>query len=172
MSNTTDLVVRIVRAEGLFDDYQHWSGLWIALPRFTNRLLNLMSIDMPSLRTEDPLYVECLRDGAEVIRRWRSEGNSLALVRDAARATLRRSLDASAWRVDVQGKSWVPDRDAPLGVRMQPPSPGQRLLTRRTVAAELIDARAALLRGLERHVYCSMCERSLRMTFSDLMAGD
>lgn len=163
-----DTVNQLLRDRGVWEDFVHWNSLWALMPEVAYRIGRCISASVPDAQGRAPLIGQCFVEGAKVIRRWPTSDRTMVLVADALRVMLNRVLDAASYVVVLaDGREWRPDIHGPLVDCLA------QLDT--TVAAvrpregDCADARLAMHRLLERHVYCIRCSTNLRQSYAQLM---
>lgn len=158
---------RTIRDRGVWEEFCHWSELWLIAPKLADRLAACLTTLIPTARRGKSLLGDCFEAAAMEVHGWEQSTSTRVLCADALRAMLARALDAANYEVVLpNGSPWSPNLDGPLAACVAATGGGEVTLRPQTNIGQ---AREAMHRLLERHVYCAQCTGFLQKSYAQLM---
>lgn len=161
------LAQRLARAHDLPATYRRWARVWVMMPEVAIRVARAVTVSIPAQGRPGTLIGQAFGDGARAIDQLLCMGNTLALIQDAMRAILSRCLLVAQFEVHVGDQLWLPREHGPLSVlTSRAPAAGVHVALR----APTMDAATQDIHHLlKHHVFCSVCETTLRTSYESLM---
>ena len=153
---------------GLMDSYRHWSETLPVVPVILSRLAEVLTLSVPDLHCNRPLFHTALMRGAAQADQWQVLGNSLSLTRGSVSAVLVAALDAAGYEVRAGEREWLISDQRPLIAWLSDPDQQRDPIRIGHRTTSMATAHAALRAMLRTHVWDTGCEALLRASFDDL----